>query len=302
VTAPQVPVDPALGALADVCLAPLFQGPASAGRIMAVTTHAVYARLDARSEAAAPPVVVTLLGPGAVRVPAALSVTSGWERVAAAAPVGAPIELARGSVVLPGLRLRPARWYDSRVPRVVLSAAPPRAAGLGLPPLPGVVAPPAAAFAAALAGECSIGAAPPSSRDREPALADAVRRLTGLGPGLTPAGDDVLAGALVALVAAQADVRPFERLLLPLLSRTTVVSAALLRHACAGRAVPELARFVAAAARGRPDAVMVEDLVKVGSSSGTALAHGALAGLRALDPASAAAPGRASRPPAQEVA
>ena len=121
---------------------------------------------------------------------------------------------------------------------------------------------------------------PLADGDAKP-LADAVRRLVGLGPGLTPAGDDVLAGALVALAATGGDAAALDRLVAPLRPHTTIVSAALLRCAAAGRAVPQLARFVTAAAAGRAVPAMVQDLLRVGSTSGTALAHGALAALGA---------------------
>jgi hypothetical protein len=58
------------------------------------------------------------------------------------------------------------------------------------------------------------------------------------------------------------------------------VSAALLDRAAAGHAIPELARYVVALARGRGDVRVVQDLERVGASSGGALAAGARIGLR----------------------
>ena len=83
--------------------------------------------------------------------------------------------------------------------------------------------------------------------DGDATVADAVRRLVGLGPGLTPAGDDVVAGALVAL-AAGGDLERAGVVLDAVRScrhRTTALSAALLDHAAGGRAVPQLARLPA---------------------------------------------------------
>ena len=109
---------------------------------------------------------------------------------------------------------------------------------------------------------------------------DALRpdELVGLGPGLTPAGDDVLAGALVA-GSATGDPRldgwrvDTEAALAR--RRTTAVSRALLHHALGGWATPELADFVTAACAGEADACL-DRLLAVGHSSGAALASGVL--------------------------
>lgn len=101
--------------------------------------------------------------------------------------------------------------------------------------------------------------------------------LVGAGPGLTPTGDDVLAGALVAghatadprLAGWRAAVRRAMRT-----RETTAVSRGLLTHALDGWATPELADFVTAICRGTlGDAG--ERLLAVGHSSGAALAAGA---------------------------
>ena len=97
--------------------------------------------------------------------------------------------------------------------------------------------------------------------------------LVGRGPGLTPAGDDVLAGALVAAQAVRhpmlatwcAATRDVLRA-----RRTTAVSWGLLHHALDGWAVPELAAYVE-----QPRRSSVRDrLLAVGHSSGAALADG----------------------------
>jgi hypothetical protein len=113
-------------------------------------------------------------------------------------------------------------------------------------------------------------------------VARVVDALVGLGPGLTPAGDDVLAGTLVALAAAgDHDRRRRLAAAVRLVRhRTTAVSGALLDHAAAGHAIPELARYVVALARGGSHGRVVQDLERVGGSSGAALAVGARIGLR----------------------
>ena len=113
--------------------------------------------------------------------------------------------------------------------------------------------------------------------------------LIGLGPGLTPAGDDVLAGALVAAYAT-ADPRlpAWRRTTVAELARgrTTDVSRAMLHHALDGYAVPQLAAFLTALCLGQDTARPTADLLAVGHTSGGALLTGVLHTLR-TDPAQA---------------
>ena len=102
--------------------------------------------------------------------------------------------------------------------------------------------------------------------------------LLGRGPGLTPAGDDVLAGALVtAHAVGDPRLTGWRRQTRAALAggATTAVSRALLQHAADGWAVPQLAAFVAAACAGDPTPA-VGPLLAVGHTSGAALAGGAL--------------------------
>jgi hypothetical protein len=102
--------------------------------------------------------------------------------------------------------------------------------------------------------------------------------LVGAGPGLTPFGDDVLAGALVAACATDDPRLAGWRKATESALRTrttTAVSRGLLTHALDGWATPELADFVTAVCRGTVGRT-VERLLAVGHSSGAALAAGAL--------------------------
>jgi hypothetical protein len=102
--------------------------------------------------------------------------------------------------------------------------------------------------------------------------------LVGAGPGLTPTGDDVLAGALVAahatgdgrLATLRSDTRAALRT-----RGTTAVSRGLLAHALDGYATVEVAEFVIATCAGDVDDAAAR-LLRVGHSSGAALAAGAL--------------------------
>jgi hypothetical protein len=104
-------------------------------------------------------------------------------------------------------------------------------------------------------------------------------RLIGRGPGLTPHGDDVLAGALVT-ARATGDPRLATWVAATRSGlgrrRTTAVSEALLRDALAGWCIPELADLLTASATD-PDrlAAAATALRGVGHSSGQALVDGA---------------------------
>jgi hypothetical protein len=174
-----------------------------------------------------------------------------------------------------------------RLPCAVVLAAPPPAAGL--------LAVPVGAPAEAGDGVLSVGplevrvarwwaaASPRAARPRGDVPASEgwerfARALLGLGPGLTPAGDDLLAGLLLGLADRPALRDPLAAAVLrhaP--TRTTWLSAQLLEHAADGRGAPA-AVAVADALRGHgPDEAMapaVRRLLAVGHTTGAALARG----------------------------
>jgi len=105
--------------------------------------------------------------------------------------------------------------------------------------------------------------------------ARAAVRLLGRGPGLTPSGDDVLAGYLVGGHAFGLDVQHVRRAVGDRAhAATTALSAALLWHAARGECVDELAAL-AGALTGRGAArSATRRLLAVGHTSGAALAAG----------------------------
>jgi hypothetical protein len=112
----------------------------------------------------------------------------------------------------------------------------------------------------------------------EPAAA--VAGLLGRGPGLTPAGDDMLAGFLLGARAFGLDV-PEARAAVAAMApaRTTGLSAALLWHAARGECVEEVAAVLT-----DPSGPAMAALLRVGHTSGAALAAGLwTAALAALD-------------------
>lgn len=108
----------------------------------------------------------------------------------------------------------------------------------------------------------------------------AVRPLLGLGPGLTPLGDDVLCGWLATAVASRHprldDVR--STVALEARERTTTLSATLLSCASRGEGVPQFRLLLSGvASENRPAVEQSVDLIlRVGETSGEGLLLGAL--------------------------
>lgn len=122
-----------------------------------------------------------------------------------------------------------------------------------------------------------------AAADRPAALA-AARRLVGLGPGLTPSGDDALAGLEAALHALAHPLAGFlAGALDDLEARTTTVSAAILRHAARGEFTERVHELVAGLL-GDDDAAPATALARAsawGATSGSDGVAGVLAGLDA---------------------
>lgn len=133
-------------------------------------------------------------------------------------------------------------------------------------------------------------------------LAGAAARLLGRGPGLTPEGDDVLAGAAVGVRAlgraAGLDPAAIEGLTAALCppdaaARTGALSATLLRLAAAGAAPEPAHRLLGPGDR---EAALV-DLRRLGASTGAAIASGIALAARCLAPATGAGYPAAGRGP-----
>jgi len=110
--------------------------------------------------------------------------------------------------------------------------------------------------------------------------------LVGLGPGATPAGDDLLVGILAGLAASpvgrahgQGLRRRLDAVNLP--QRTPIGSAQAIRAAIGGAFPEPLVDLAAAARRGDDDAATrtLDHLVRLGASSGRAMLVGFRAGL-----------------------
>lgn len=126
-----------------------------------------------------------------------------------------------------------------------------------------------------------------SDGDHPRALA-AADRLVGLGPGLTPSGDDALLGVEAALhVVGHARSGSLVGSLADLDRRTTTVSAAMLRHAARGEAAERIHRLLAVllapSTAGLADTL--DDAVAWGATSGADTLAGVLVALDAVTPA-----------------
>ena len=122
-------------------------------------------------------------------------------------------------------------------------------------------------------------------------LDDAVRRTTGRGPGLTPAGDDVLVGVLAVLTApgVAADCEQLaarlRAALAPALPTTTEISRALLCQASRGhvsRPVWELASTLLSNSTAVTSAQARADVLSTGATSGGDTCAGLVAACRLL--------------------
>ncbi len=118
------------------------------------------------------------------------------------------------------------------------------------------------------------------AQTNEDQLQTAVATLAGLGPGLTPAGDDFLLGVLLGLWATRpaAEVIGFaERVLETAVPRTTQLSAAWLTAAARGEAVLAWHHFVEALLARAAWELPVNAILDTGATSGVAALLGFMA-------------------------
>jgi len=113
--------------------------------------------------------------------------------------------------------------------------------------------------------------------------AEPVEELLGRGPGLTPSGDDLLAGFVVAARAFALDISDVRaRIVARAEGTTTALSAQLLESALAGEAVPEVIGLIRWLGGSTCHADPIATLKAVGHTSGVAMAYGvALAAIAA---------------------
>ena len=256
----------------STAVAPLLGRPAT-GVVVASFPAAVYVRLDGGR-------VLAVVASDGLRLPNALVLAaSSREAPFAQVRAGDPAAVTGGALVLAGLRCRPVRAWAPRERTggtlqadavdaldALLSAAPPVHTGEVARRL--------------RAATTRLGDA---LRGRDD-LAGAADALVGLGPGLTPAGDDVLAGVLVTHVHLGHRLDALTAQVVRRAGATTALSAELLRHAGEGRAAPPVLGLLDALVGARPVRPALLALLAVGSTSGADTATGVLLAARSLDP------------------
>jgi hypothetical protein len=289
-------VTPVLGAAGSAVL-PLLVGAVREGTVLGVFSRAVVVGLHTESG----PRVVSLLGRGAAAVP------NGVRLAGADFPVvraGAAVAIGAGWVRVGDLEVRVVRSWSTRVPAV-------RPDGPGIAMLATAAASAERGVPSGAISRLHDALTRPADGDHD--LAGAVDGLVGHGRGLTPGGDDVLAGALTGLHAAGLTevARTIGGLVLPRITeRTTLVSADLLRLAAASHACLEALAVLRAIHRsgsastaaepggaGAPVTAAINRLLAVGHTSGADLASGLAMGLtvRLAPEAALAAAGQGAR-------
>jgi hypothetical protein len=273
-------------ASASMGIAELLRGPVRPARVLMSLPCAVYLQVPADRGSD----VVGVLTSDAARLPLGCVLfrpSNGQPLVAL--PSGAPAEVGGGRIVVGDLAVSAAAWWDPRPrlprPRPALLPEGVRQLrnslyGEGVPhsafTLPGLPTGPGGPLAA-LRGAVRRA-------DLEAALRTAVR-LIGLGPGLTPAGDDVMAGTMAGLVLLGHPAA--ERFAAGVYSlaagRTTELSRALLRHAACGRVSGEYAAVLHGLVGERPLTPAIAGLLATGSTSGRAMALGLCTAIDLVD-------------------
>ncbi len=247
------------------------------GRVHSVFARAVNIELDGAGW-------LSLHGPGPIPAPFGIAcAATPW------APVGARVRLEGARLRVDGvlaLHLADAAPCESRLPArasaplagLRLASLPLAAAG-GLLPIAARVlegAPAASDPLARLAGPALLALSAATTRGDAGACLGAARRLLGLGPGLTPAGDDCLVGWLAGLRVVGPAGRRLAAAAGPGLvraaaERTGPLSQAFLGAALAGHVAEPVRAFVA-----RPDGPRLAALLALGATSGADLLAGYL--------------------------
>jgi hypothetical protein len=256
-----------VSAAASQGIASLLEGPPQQAISLGSSTHMAWFGIGDE---------VVVLGDGdAVRFPNAV-IIAGASAPDVLAAVGTDAVLGDGGVAVGSHLVNVARWWD---PHPALAATAPDVVRLFLSAAATLVPP---VEAETLATALSAG-------DPEAIVATSAQYI-GRGTGLTPAGDDLLIGAFGAygligealhtggpsrVIAATAPA------LEELLEMTAAFSAALVRHALAGRVAAPVAQVLRALVGRTPLDDSIEALLAVGHTSGRSLAQGVLIGAEA---------------------
>jgi len=246
-------------AWASTAVGELLCGQSQDAVVLASTKVAAYLSVP---EPGSRPAVIALLTKRAVRLPIGVSVATGELPQA-----GIIVRVGDGSIVAHDHTWRPVRWWD---PRPRLSVEGLFQSGSKLLELIGEE--PASAFGLP-PGDALDVAVGLGGGDCGTAL-----EVIGLGPGLTPGADDVVAGALAVLaLGGLLPERTRDAIDSRARTHTTALSAALLAAAGRGQVIPQAAAVLSVLAVGGPLARLrsvVAELFCVGATSGHDLCTG----------------------------
>ena len=252
---------------ASTSIGGVITGSMRTGTVLADGPAASYVALP---DDEGPDRLIALLAPDAVRLPIGMCVLEG-----PLPPRGTTVHVGEGRIASATCAWQPVRWWDPR-PRLDVQALLAHARVL----LDVVKGEPAGAYGLPLPVALTVAGAL-AAADVSPAYG-----VLGLGPGLTPTGDDVVSGACAVLaltgrlddsVRAAVDAHAH--------ARTTALSAALVAAAGRGEMIPQAARLLASVAAGEPPAQVTaaaHALFAVGSTSGHDLAAGLAGALTAV--------------------
>ncbi|TDD76546.1 DUF2877 domain-containing protein [Actinomadura rubrisoli] len=289
---------PTAGA-ASLALRPLLDPPRRPARVIAAFPSALYLEMRGERE----PRVLAVVTSDATRLPNAMVIVAARrEQPFRLIREGGEAWVGDGRVEAGPLCVRVRRWWD---PSPALGALRPAALTRGVHALE------TALGAAGMTGGGLAGHPDPALLAESCAAGDlagaveAAERIVGLGPGLTPSGDDILSGLLVSLRLVGGAVRPGESAVwladwlgaavtADAGTRTTALAATLLHCAASGGAGAEVAAVLSGVAGHEPVAPAVRRLLAVGHTSGADLAWGVLAGCRAALALTTSTPHRAT--------
>lgn len=220
----------------------LAAAPDGALQVLHASATAIYVDLDGWS--------LGLVSASATRVPCAL-----WSRIPDLTPLGgSTVRVEAGSLHVGPRPVQITRLADVSVP------------GVGRHGRCGTER--------ALFVTSSAGLSLPADGRLTPAHLD---RLLGRGPGLTPLGDDVLAGWISARIAAGRPDHVIDAAVRRRMTVTTLLSATLLDCALHGEVLPQLGAWLA-----DPTPETTEALLAVGATSGAGLLAGASLALTSI--------------------
>jgi hypothetical protein len=262
---------------ASTAVRPVLEGQRRPARVLAAFPAGVY--LEVRTELE--PSVIAVITGEATRLPNSVLLAGPLPHLT----VGDDASVGDRAIELGPLSLNVRRWWDPAPPLGRLDPA------LLEDALPNALPkdPPGAGLAGngavdMLASSCAkgwlLGAV------------TAAEQLVGLGPGLTPSGDDVLAGLLVTLrrlgtaAACERAVRLAGWLAATVTfdarTRTTPISATLLHCAARGEASPEVTAVLRGVAGRQALEPALHRLYRLGHTSGADLAQGIAIGVAAV--------------------